>query len=93
MSGVRTGVVFVPFHYGYWDRVTESNGPDLGAAEHDRAANELTITSWDAVSKQPIFKTAAARVSRVAHGGDAAAPAPDIGGSARTAASATGESD
>ena len=26
-----------------------------------RAANELTITDWDAASKQPIFKTAAAR--------------------------------
>jgi hypothetical protein len=29
-----------------------------------RAANELTITAWDPVSKQPLFKTAACRVSR-----------------------------
>jgi anaerobic selenocysteine-containing dehydrogenase len=56
------GVVFVPFHYGYWDtgyRDTEvPSGPD-GVG---RAANELTITDWDPVSKQPIFKTSACRV-------------------------------
>jgi ferredoxin-nitrate reductase len=48
--------VFVPFHYGYWDR-----GP---GAEHVRAANELTLTSWDPVSKQPLFKVAAVRIER-----------------------------
>jgi hypothetical protein len=52
-------VVFVPFHYGYWD-VDESAGPD----ERPRAANELTITLWDPVSKQPRFKTAAVKVER-----------------------------
>jgi hypothetical protein len=46
-------VVFAPFHYGYWDT---SDG------EHLRAANELTITAWDPVSKQPLFKVAAVRV-------------------------------
>ena len=30
------------------------------------AANELTPTDWDPASKQPIFKTAAARIARVA---------------------------
>jgi anaerobic selenocysteine-containing dehydrogenase len=56
----RAGVVFVPFHYGYWDT------PD-GAAPNGcpRAANELTITAWDPVSKQPLFKNAACRVSKV----------------------------
>jgi predicted molibdopterin-dependent oxidoreductase YjgC len=29
-----------------------------------RAANELTLTAWDPVSKQPLFKTAAVRVAR-----------------------------
>jgi ferredoxin-nitrate reductase len=29
-----------------------------------RAANELTLTAWDPVSKQPLFKTAAVRVTR-----------------------------
>jgi hypothetical protein len=47
-------VVFVPFHYGYWDRGAPA--PDGGAP---RAANELTITAWDPVSKQPLFKVAA----------------------------------
>ena len=36
VCGIRPGVVFVPFHYGYWDR--GASGPD-GTA---RAANELT---------------------------------------------------
>jgi ferredoxin-nitrate reductase len=49
---VREGVVFIPFHYGYWD----ANG------DHRRAANELTPTSWDPVSKQPLFKVAAVRL-------------------------------
>jgi len=52
VSGIRDGVVFLPFHYGYWD------DPDTAP----RAANELTITDWDPLSKQPIFKTAAAAV-------------------------------
>jgi anaerobic selenocysteine-containing dehydrogenase len=52
----REGVVFAPFHYGYWD--TESDG-------HHRAANELTLTEWDPVSKQPVFKVAAVRVEAV----------------------------
>ena len=53
------GTVFLPFHYGYWD---EPGG--VGPNGRGRAANELTITSWDPVSKQPLFKTAACRVSR-----------------------------
>jgi ferredoxin-nitrate reductase len=57
VTGVREGVVFVPFHYGYWDRNGQDGNP--------RAANELTITAWDPVSKQPIFKTAAVRVEAV----------------------------
>lgn len=70
VCGVRRGVVFVPFHYGYWDRGAAGPGGDGGVP---RAANELTITSWDPVSKQPIFKVAAVRVTRVA--GPAAAEA------------------
>jgi anaerobic selenocysteine-containing dehydrogenase len=55
----RPGTVFVPFHYGYWDK-GDGVGPD-GAG---RAANELTITAWDPLSKQPLLKTAACRVAR-----------------------------
>jgi anaerobic selenocysteine-containing dehydrogenase len=54
VTDIQPGTVFVPFHYGYWDR--GEPGPD-GASP--RAANELTITAWDPVSKQPLFKVAA----------------------------------
>jgi anaerobic selenocysteine-containing dehydrogenase len=61
ITGIRTGVVFLPFHYGYWDERT----PD-----HRRAANELTHTDWDPVSKQPTFKTAAAALQPIVGAGD-----------------------
>jgi ferredoxin-nitrate reductase len=63
VTGVRAGTVFVPFHYGYWDR--DAAGPD-GAPP--RAANELTITAWDPVSKQPLFKVAAVRATAKGEG-------------------------
>jgi hypothetical protein len=72
-------MVFVPFHYGYWDR-----GDGTGPSGTPRAANELTITAWDPVSKQPAFKVAAVRVRRLA-GGDGPAPAPTVGGAAPVA--------
>ena len=65
VSGVRPGVVFIPFHYGYFD----FDGKP-------RAANELTLTEWDAVSKQPYFKFAAVRVELVEKGGGRQSPAP-----------------
>jgi hypothetical protein len=52
ISGIRDGVLFVPFHYGYWDAGDADPGAVVG-----RAANEMTITDWDPVSKQPLFKT------------------------------------
>jgi ferredoxin-nitrate reductase len=60
INGIRPGVVFVPFHYGYWD-TAGGVSPD-GAA--GRAANEMTITAWDPASKQPQFKLAAVRIER-----------------------------
>ncbi len=60
ISGVREGVVFIPFHYGYWD-VGEDAGPD----GRPRAANELTMTIWDPVSKQPQLKSAAVKVESI----------------------------
>ena len=53
IGDIEPGVVFIPFHYGYWDH------PD-----RSRAANELTLTGWDPVSKQPHFKYAAVRISK-----------------------------
>lgn len=77
VSGVREGVVFAPFHYGYWD--DGRSGPDGGPA---RAANELTLTIWDPVSKQPLFKVAAVRVVKTADGDGVPAPAPTTTASA-----------
>jgi ferredoxin-nitrate reductase len=53
VADVLEGQLFVPFHYGYWDDPMRP-----------RAANELTLATWDPVSKQPSFKLAAARVRR-----------------------------
>ncbi len=76
VSGIRDGVVFAPFHYGYWDE-PEGEAPDGRA----RAANELTITEWDPVSKQPLFKAGAVRVTKVADADGSHAPAPTNTGS------------
>ena len=46
-----------------------------------RQANELTMTVWDPVSKQPYFKTAACRVTKVGTG-DGPSPAPTTAASA-----------
>jgi anaerobic selenocysteine-containing dehydrogenase len=61
ISDIRDGTVFAPFHYGYWD---QDGAPD---GKH-RAANELTITEWDPVSKQPVLKNAAVKVTKIADG-------------------------
>ena len=76
ISGVRRGVLFLPFHYGYWD----TDGGDR-PGQAGRAANELTITDWDPASKQPLFKTAAARIERVASGDGEPSSAPTTTGS------------
>ncbi len=60
---VREGCVFAPFHYGSWDL------DDLDPHRAPRQANELTMTIWDPVSKQPTFKTAVCRITRVGDGG------------------------
>jgi ferredoxin-nitrate reductase len=54
VGDIEAGTVFIPFHYGYWDE----------EAGHERAANELTLTAWDPVSKQPYFKYAAVKVEK-----------------------------
>jgi ferredoxin-nitrate reductase len=55
VGDILPGHLFVPFHYGYWDATDR---------EPHRAANELTITGWDPVSKQPYFKYAAVQVRK-----------------------------
>jgi len=66
---ISPGTVFAPFHYGSWDL------DDVAPDEQYRQANELTMTIWDPVSKQPYFKTAACRVTKV-RDGDGPSPAP-----------------
>ena len=61
IGDVMPGAVFVPFHYGTVDLEQLSTGSS-------GQANELTMTIWDPVSKQPYFKTAACRISKVAGG-------------------------
>jgi ferredoxin-nitrate reductase len=58
LRGQRPGLVFAPFHYGYFDQAE--------SGRHTRAANELTRTEWDPVSKQPIFKVTAVRLEKIA---------------------------
>ncbi|MFW6074755.1 MAG: molybdopterin oxidoreductase family protein [Chloroflexota bacterium] len=60
ITAIRPGVVFLPFHYGYFDE--ESGSHPNG---RPRAANELTLPDWDPVSKQPYYKFAAVRVRRL----------------------------
>ncbi|MEV7104012.1 molybdopterin oxidoreductase family protein [Streptomyces atroolivaceus] len=94
ISGIRDGVLFLPFHYGYWD-TPAGHEPD----PHGRAANELTLTDWDPASKQPIFKTAAAALRRIEAGhGPSLAPtntasAPAASDLPRTAGGAEAEAD
>ncbi|MEZ0580549.1 molybdopterin oxidoreductase family protein [Nocardioides sp. MH1] len=72
---VMAGAVFAPFHYGSWDL------DDIAPGQQHRQANELTMTVWDPVSKQPYFKTAACRVTKL-ESGDRPAPAPTTAASA-----------
>jgi ferredoxin-nitrate reductase len=71
ICGIREGIVFVPFHYGYFDE-RGGDSPD----GRPRAANELTLTEWDPASKQPLFKVGAVRVTKVADASGEPAPAP-----------------
>jgi len=54
ITRIRRGVLFMPFHYGYWDK-----------NDRPRAANELTLPEWDPVSKQPHYKFAAVQLRKV----------------------------
>lgn len=54
ITDIRPGLLFIPFHYGYWDDNS-----------HPRAANELTRGDWDPVSKQPHYKFAAVCIRKM----------------------------
>ncbi len=55
VTEILDGHLFLPFHYGHWDN-----------PRAETAANELTLTAIDPVSKQPQFKYSAARIRRKA---------------------------
>jgi hypothetical protein len=80
------GAVFAPFHYGHWNpgELDPGHGGGVEAGSAGRTANELTMTVWDPVSKQPAFKTAACRVTRL-RAGVGPAPAPTTTASAPAA--------
>nr|WSW70855.1 nitrate reductase [Streptomyces sp. NBC_00995] len=82
ITDIRAGLLFVPFHYGYWDTRTPA-GPTGG--QPGRAANETTVTDWDPASKQPLFKTGAAAMKRVGRADGHSAPAPTTTASAPAA--------
>ena len=81
IGNVMPGAVFAPFHYGTWD-------PErLAADPKHRLANDLTMTIWDPVSKQPYFKTAACRITKV-RDGHGHSPAPTTAASVPAAGEA-----
>jgi anaerobic selenocysteine-containing dehydrogenase len=61
IGDIEPGHLFIPFHFGDWDQ---------SQSEGTRAANELTISGWDPVSKQPYFKYAAVNMKKVRKGND-----------------------
>jgi anaerobic selenocysteine-containing dehydrogenase len=63
IGDILPGHLFLPFHYGYWDDPQQEHGGPAGRRDAS-AANELTLTAWDPVSKQPSFKYAAVRVTK-----------------------------
>ena len=65
VTGSRPGVVFAPFHYGYWERIDDLDSSASAEQRRPTAANELTLTAWDPVSKQPQVKLAAVSVTKV----------------------------
>lgn len=84
---LRDGMLFVPFHYGYFDT---ADGPPGQRDDPGRAVNESTITAWDPASKQPLFKTCAARITlaeRAPDGRSSAAPTTTASAPAGAAAS------
>jgi anaerobic selenocysteine-containing dehydrogenase len=56
----RPGEIFVPFHYG-----SVHYGPCEDRTDAPTAANELTLSFWDPVSRQPMFKIAAVHIRRL----------------------------
>ena len=59
IGNIRSQHLFVPFHYGYWDL------HDHASEDRERAANEVTASDCDPVSRQPYLKSSAAQLVRI----------------------------
>ncbi|KAF1838463.1 nitrate reductase [Decorospora gaudefroyi] len=55
IAPIEKGQTFIPFHFGYFDAQDEKA----------RAANELTTPRWDPISKQPMFKGGAIKITKL----------------------------
>ncbi|KAJ9091667.1 hypothetical protein QFC21_007142 [Naganishia friedmannii] len=60
---IEKGQIYIPFHWGPYpqDGHDHMNGRAV-------AANELTQVGWDFISKQPIFKTAGVKLTKITSG-------------------------
>jgi len=58
---IDVGQVFIPFHFGQYDADDVSSG-------RNQAANELTRSAWDTISKQPLLKSGAVSLEKAAVG-------------------------
>ena len=75
VGDIKKGCVFIPFHYGYFDvkdgRARAANELTQGmyllqkGKRSIRFADEAHTEQWDPVSKQPMFKSGAVRVSKL----------------------------
>lgn len=78
IGGIEKGNTFIPFHFGYFDTATGGKA---------RAANELTTAKWDPISKQPMFKGGAIRITKLpSHDGQVAIHAHEQQSAALSAA-------
>ncbi|KAJ9105039.1 hypothetical protein QFC19_003670 [Naganishia cerealis] len=60
---IEKGQVFIPFHWG-----AHTQGGHDHMNGRAVAANELTVPNWDSISKQPIFKTAGVKLTKITSG-------------------------
>lgn len=71
---IKEGCVFIPFHFGYFDakegRARAANELTQGTfdASPGKLSTDKYIEQWDPVSKQPLFKSGAVRLSKVSSG-------------------------
>jgi predicted molibdopterin-dependent oxidoreductase YjgC len=65
ITDIQPGVVFAPFHYGARTGAEFNEGRAAKTDPAPTAANELTQTEIDPVSKQPVYKCAAVRVEAI----------------------------